>query len=371
MARCGRKRRTRVYLDLARHAEEQARGFKTPSPFPRTVNPRTRRGARELEEEGRLAGAPRDLSRAVRAVRAVCRKAARRSAPGWADAYGAHDLLPSTRRRDLRGATRGAEADGIRHLRRTGANSRGHFPHRVIGRRWARSISRTSHFLRRGPAQPASGSGPRRRRVGSVAVNKSEAEGRQGDHPRCRMGKPYRWPGAGLEALLPARRHASLRSSMALRALHAPEHGTYIWSETRPCVQRRNGGNGTSIPGDVDLERLRRRGVGSGALGARSVRKRKHGIPMGSRVSCDGCGRRYDPALVASSHRRPRRGRDTRVPAVPARPDEEVSFFGDDRGIPRLQGKGLLGTRWCRTCCRGEATGCCCGTAGSRIVGYA
>ena len=66
----------------------------------------------------------------------------------------------------------------------------------------------------------------------------------------------------------------------------------------------------------------------------------------------------YDPSLFAELARGESAGSKTLVCGRFRETDEEVMVFGDDRGVPRLHGKGLLGTPMVKDLqCMGEATG--------------
>lgn len=66
----------------------------------------------------------------------------------------------------------------------------------------------------------------------------------------------------------------------------------------------------------------------------------------------------YDPALIAELAQGESGGSKTLVCARFRKTDEEVMVFGDDRGVPRLHGKGLLETPMVKDLtCMGEATG--------------
>jgi choline kinase len=66
----------------------------------------------------------------------------------------------------------------------------------------------------------------------------------------------------------------------------------------------------------------------------------------------------YDPSLFAELARGESKGSKTLVCGRFRETDEEVMVFGDDRGVPRQHGKGLLGTPMVRDLsCMGEATG--------------
>lgn len=66
----------------------------------------------------------------------------------------------------------------------------------------------------------------------------------------------------------------------------------------------------------------------------------------------------YDPALLAELASAPSPRSKTLVCRRFRETDEEVLVFGDDKGVPRAQGKGLFGTPMVRGwTCLGEATG--------------
>ncbi len=66
----------------------------------------------------------------------------------------------------------------------------------------------------------------------------------------------------------------------------------------------------------------------------------------------------YDPSLFADLAGAPAARSKTLVCGRFRETDEEVMVFGDERGSPRLHGKGLLGTPMVKTLkCMGEATG--------------
>lgn len=66
----------------------------------------------------------------------------------------------------------------------------------------------------------------------------------------------------------------------------------------------------------------------------------------------------YDPSLFGELARGESAGSKTLVCGRFRETDEEVMVFGDDRGVPRLHGKGLLGTPMVKDlACMGEATG--------------
>ena len=85
----------------------------------------------------------------------------------------------------------------------------------------------------------------------------------------------------------------------------------------------------------------------------------EHGILDGkSRVVLMDADVVYDPSLVAELARGESAGSKTLVCGRFRETDEEVMVFGDDRGVPRVHGKGLLGTPMVRDLtCMGEATG--------------
>jgi choline kinase len=66
----------------------------------------------------------------------------------------------------------------------------------------------------------------------------------------------------------------------------------------------------------------------------------------------------YDPSLFAELAQGESSSSKTLVCGRFRETDEEVMVFGDDRGVPRLHGKGLLGTPMVKDLtCMGEATG--------------
>lgn len=66
----------------------------------------------------------------------------------------------------------------------------------------------------------------------------------------------------------------------------------------------------------------------------------------------------YDPTLLAELASGESAGSKTLVCGRFRETDEEVMVFGDDRGVPRIHGKGLLGTPMVKDLtCMGEATG--------------
>ena len=85
----------------------------------------------------------------------------------------------------------------------------------------------------------------------------------------------------------------------------------------------------------------------------------EHGILDGrSRVVLMDADVVYDPSLFAELARAPGPKSKTLVCGRFRETDEEVMVFGDAQGIPRLHGKGLLGTPMVRDLrCLGEATG--------------
>ncbi len=85
----------------------------------------------------------------------------------------------------------------------------------------------------------------------------------------------------------------------------------------------------------------------------------EHGILDGkSRVVLMDADVVYDPSLFGELARGPSAGSKTLVCGRFRETDEEVMVFGDDRGVPRLHGKGLLNTPMVKDLrCMGEATG--------------
>lgn len=85
----------------------------------------------------------------------------------------------------------------------------------------------------------------------------------------------------------------------------------------------------------------------------------EHGILDGkSRVVLMDADVVYDPSLFEDLARGESAGSKTLVCGRFRETDEEVMVFGDDRGVPRLHGKGLLGTPMVKDLrCMGEATG--------------
>jgi choline kinase len=85
----------------------------------------------------------------------------------------------------------------------------------------------------------------------------------------------------------------------------------------------------------------------------------EHGILDGkSRVVLMDADVVYDPSLFAELAAGESAGSKTLVCGRFRETDEEVMVFGDDRGVPRLHGKGLLGTPMVKDLtCMGEATG--------------
>ena len=66
----------------------------------------------------------------------------------------------------------------------------------------------------------------------------------------------------------------------------------------------------------------------------------------------------YDPSIYADLAHGESAGSKTLVCGRFRETDEEVMVFGDDRGVPRIHGKGLLGTPMVKDLsCMGEATG--------------
>lgn len=85
----------------------------------------------------------------------------------------------------------------------------------------------------------------------------------------------------------------------------------------------------------------------------------EHGILDGkSRVVLMDADVVYDPTLIEELARGESAGSKTLVCGRFRETDEEVMVFGDDRGVPRQHGKGLLNTPMVRDLeCMGEATG--------------
>lgn len=103
------------------------------------------------------------------------------------------------------------------------------------------------------------------------------------------------------------------------------------------------------FPGDVS---------GSGHSAHLAFTSEHHILDGNSRVVLMDADVVYDPVLFADLARGESAGSKTLVCGRFRETDEEVMVFGDDRDVPRIHGKGLLGTPMVKDLtCMGEATG--------------